>query len=351
MKDEGSALKRKRGGGRTTAAFVKNVADTICHYDMLRGGERVLAAVSGGPDSVGMLKALLDMRRKLKIEVLVANMDHGIRGPESERDSEFVKQLAGRQGLEFIHKKVALKNGSKGVMSLEERAREERYRFLLKAAREAGCQAVATGHTLDDQAETVLMRVISGASPSAVGGIPPVRCEGGIKIIRPFIRVEKYEILRFLRGCGWEFVEDSTNKELDYARNKVRHEVVPFLEKYNPKLKRSLANLADGMREELEALRGDKAKAISDVCPGAGDQVSVAISDMMLQPRALRKEIFKELLRRAGGNIKKLTYRHWMEADKLLRAGTAGGSLDLPGDIRVTRTAREVMFARRRLER
>ncbi len=350
MKDEGATLKKKKGGGRSEFAFVKNVADTIRHYDMLRSGERVLAAVSGGPDSVAMLKALLDTRRKLKIEVLVANMDHGIRGPESERDSEFVKELSGRHGLVFIHKKISLKKGSKEAMSLEERAREERYGFLLKAAREAGCQAVATGHTIDDQAETVLMRMISGASPSAIGGIPPVRYEGGIRIIRPLIRVEKNDILRFLRGCGWGFVEDSTNKATDYARNKVRHDIIPFLEQYNPRLKRSLANLADGMREELEALRADKAKALSDVCSLAGGHVSAAISDMMLQPRALRKEIFKELLRRSGGNIKKLTYRHWMEADKLLRAGASGNSLDLPGNIRVTRTTCELIFARRPIE-
>lgn len=351
MKDEGTVLKRKKDGVKEASAFAKNVADTIRNYDMLRTGERVLAAVSGGPDSVAMLKVLLDMRRKLKIDVVVANMDHGIRGPESERDSRFVKELAGRHGLGFIHKKVALKKGSKEEMSLEERAREERYGFLLKTAREAGCQAVATGHTLDDQAETVLMRVISGASPSAIGGIPPVRHEGGIRIIRPLIRAEKRDVLRFLQGCRWDFVEDSTNKELDYARNRVRREVIPFLEKYNPKLKRSLANLADGMREELDALREDKAKAVKEVCPDAGDQVRVAISDLMLQPRALRKEIFKELLRRAGGNIKKLTYRHWMEADNLLRAGVTGGSLDLPGDIRVTRTTREIIFAPRRFER
>jgi tRNA(Ile)-lysidine synthase len=330
----------------TAPSFLKKVRETVSHYDMLRGGEKVLIAVSGGPDSMCMLKVLLDLAKTSDLVVVVANMDHGIRGAESERDSEFVRKITSQHGLEFIHRKVAIKGVPSGGRSIEELAREKRYAFLLEAAERSGCQVIATGHTLDDQAETVLMRIISGSSPSALGGVQPVRYEGDIRIIRPLIRVDKKEALAYLHGARWDFVEDSTNKELDYFRNRVRLEIMPFLEKYNPKLKRALVNLSDGVREELEFIRLEKEKMA--VFHGQdGGRVIACICDMVLQPRPLRREIFKELLRKAGGNIKKLTYRHWMDMDRLLRSGSNGGSLDLPGDIRITRTRDEMVFEKR----
>lgn len=327
-------------------SFIKKVRETITHYDMLRGGEKVLAAVSGGQDSVCMLKALLDLRKRLKIELVVANMDHGIRGDESVSDSRFVGRLAAGAGLEFVHKKVNIKNEEKNKRSIEEVARERRYSFLCEAARKSGCSVIATGHTLDDQAETVLMRVISGTSTAGLGGIPPVRYEGDLRIIRPLIRTEKREAGCYLRGAGWEFVEDSTNSKLVYLRNKVRIEIMPFLEKYNPKLKRALANLSDGVRDEFAEERARRSVAAVAAISLGKDNV-VPISDMVLQPKMVRKEIFKELLIRSGGNIKKLTYRHWMDLDRILRSGSAGNAIDLPGDIRATRTRDEIIFAKR----
>lgn len=345
----GIRLKAKRNAAknRMVPVFVKKIKDTIERYDMLRGGERVLAAVSGGPDSVAMLMVLADLRNLLGIEIVVGNIDHGIRGAESERDSRFVKELAKSLDLEFVHEKMDLAKKLGDKMSVEEKAREKRYGFLAARASEKRCDVIATGHTLDDQAETVLMRVVTGTSPFAISGIPPVRDESGIKIIRPLIRVEKSEILEYLFASGCAFVEDSSNKSTDYNRNKFRLEIIPFLEKYNPKLKRSLANLADGMREELAALQGEKNRAVGSMGEPKRGTSRAAIADMILQPKAVRKEIFKELLRRAGGNIKKLTYRHWMEADKLLSSGVQGKSLDLPGDVRVTRTSHEIVFEKR----
>lgn len=339
--------KKNAAKNRLVAVFVKKIKDTIERYDMLRGGEKVLAAVSGGPDSVAMLMALADLRRSLGIEIVVGNIDHGIRGAESERDSRFVKELAESLAFEFVHEKMDLSKKLGDKMSVEEKAREKRYGFLAARASEKRCDVIATGHTLDDQAETVLMRVVTGTSPFAISGIPPVRYQNGVKIIRPLINAEKSDILEFLLASGCEFVEDSSNKSTDYNRNKFRLEIIPFLEKYNPKLKRSLSNLADGMREELAALQGEKKRAVASIAaPGLGAS-RAAIADMILQPKAIRKEIFKGLLLRAGGNIKKLTYRHWMEADKLLSSGVSGKSLDLPGGVRLTRTSQEIILTKR----
>ncbi len=315
---------------------------------MLRHGDRVLAAVSGGPDSVGLLKVLCDLGRKLGLEIIVANLDHGIRGKESRMDSEFVKRLSEDLGLIFAHKSVRLGSKGKEKKSLEERAREKRYAFLKSAAKENGCNVIATGHTLDDQAETVLMRVITGSSPAGLAGVPPVRQEDDIKIIRPFIRVPKKDILDYLRTSRQGYVEDRTNRDIKIKRNRIRLEVFPYLEKLNPKVKRSLVNLADALREDLLLSEAEGKKVSARRMKEGKEFVRVRIADVVLQPKVLRKAVFKESIRRLGGNIKKLTYRHWMDMDYLLRTGKKGKSLDFPGGVRVTKRAFELVFEKRR---
>jgi tRNA(Ile)-lysidine synthase len=329
------------------SAFLKRVKDTIKQYAMLHPGDRVLVAVSGGPDSVGLLKAFLELRKNLRVEVVVANLDHGIRGKESGRDSSFVKHLAKDLGLELVHKKISLKSKPRGKKSLEEKAREERYAFLKKAAKKKACNVIATGHTLDDQAETVLMRIVTGTSAAGLTGIPPVRVDGSLKIVRPFIRVPKEDILHYLKKADWKYVDDRTNKDTKFKRNKVRLEVLPFLEKINPRVKRSLSNLADTLREDFLILKEKGEKASAQYVKKGKSSVRLEICDLMLQPRALRKAIFKESIRRAGGDVKKLTHRHWMDMDFFLRASKKGKSLDFPGDIRATKDADTIIFRKR----
>lgn len=320
-------------------AFLKRVKDTISHYGMIEEGDKVLVAVSGGADSVCLLKAMLSFREKMGIEVLVANMDHSLRGAESKRDSEFVKFLSKEEGLRFIFKKVNALTGKKGL-STEEKAREKRYSFLLKAAKKEGCSTIATGHTMDDQAETVLMRMMYGSSLSGLTGIPPVREAGGVKIIRPLIRTERKDVESFLKRNSCKHVNDASNKDLKFQRNLVRVKVLPYLEKENPRLKRSLANLSDSLREDFMLLNAKKEKVES-----RGGRIKTA--DIILQPSSTRKDIFKELFKTAGGNVKKLTYRHWMDMDRFLKSAQKSKSLDLPGSVRVTKTRDEIVFAKR----
>ena len=172
--------------------LIERVLKTIRNYEMLKPDDTVLVAVSGGPDSVFLLQALGHLKSKLKLKKLVVcNLDHGIRGKESGEDSLFVKKITEDLNLGFIHKKIDLsKKRSKGL-STEEIAREERYKFFNDAAGAVKADVVATGHTLDDHAETILMRIIKGASLKGVIGISPVREEGSLKIIRPLFELEK----------------------------------------------------------------------------------------------------------------------------------------------------------------
>jgi len=326
----------------TKAAFLKRVRDTVKYYDMLAKGDRVLAAVSGGADSVCLLKALFCLRRELGIEIVVANMDHCLRGSESEAESFFVKKLAHELGLELRHKKVKVRSGGDRGSSLEEKARQKRYAFLKQAASRSGCNVIATGHTMDDQAETVLMRIIYGSSLAGISGIYPARDEGGYTLVRPLIRTARKEILQFLKNDRQPFVEDSSNRDLKYVRNRVRHRILPYLEKYNPRLKRSLSNLSDTLREDFIFLAAERKKAAG----AGGGAFSVEIKDLVLQPKAIRKEVLKALFTRAGGRLKKLTHRHWMDMDYFIRTSEKGRSLDLPGGIRIAKRGGEVVFER-----
>jgi len=326
--------------------LIESILRTTRNYSMLRSGDVVLAAVSGGSDSVYMLNALLKLKNKFKIkEVIVCNMDHGLRGKESKEDSLFVKKLAGQLGLKFIHKKLALKGKRHKELSPEEMAREKRYDFFKKAARAAGANVVATGHTLDDQAETVLMRLIKGSSLKGIVGISPVREESGIRFIRPLIELEKAQIMRCLEISGAKHRVDKTNFEDIYFRNIVRDKIIPFLEKYNPRLKRVLSNLAEHLREDFEFITDAKDEAARRTIKSDGKSVKIDLRDIIVQPRAIQKEILRDMLDKSGGLVKKLSFRHWKEMEALIRNKEKGKSVDLPGGIRITKTDRSLIFA------
>ena len=320
--------------------FTKRVNDAINQYDMIKKGSRVLVCVSGGADSVCLLKTLLALKKKLLIEIVVANLDHGIRGEESEKESEFVKDLCRKDGVLCVHKKIKVLAGKNSKISIEEKARKERYKFFYEAAEEYGCEHIATGHTMDDQAENVIMRVIYGGSISGVAGIPPVRNEKGYKIIRPLIRVSRKEILHFLKKLKQRYVKDSSNKDVNFIRNKVRLKLLPLLEKYNPSVRRNLINLSDSLREDLELISSCKEQCKKNI---AGETV-VEIKDIILQPKALRRDIFKAVFINAGGDVKKLNYRHWMDLDLFIRTAEKGKTIDLPGKIRAIKTSKHISF-------
>ncbi|MCX5686007.1 MAG: tRNA lysidine(34) synthetase TilS [Candidatus Omnitrophica bacterium] len=327
--------------------LIERALKTIRNYEMLKPGETILAAVSGGPDSVFMLHALNKLKRKLKIrEITVCNLDHGIRDEESEEDSLFVKGIARELGLKFVHKRIGLKDSKPKEFSMEEAARDERYKFFKEAARIASATVVATGHTLDDQAETMLMRFIKGSSLKGIVGISPARNWEGLRIIRPLAELEKIEILRCLHDAGIPYRIDRTNLEDKYFRNVVRREVVPFLEKYNPRLKRSLFSLAEHLREDLEFITTEKSKAGIARTGLTEKTAEVDLKDIIIQPRAIQKEILRDMLDKSGGLVKKLSFRHWKEMEALVRRKGKGSSVHLPGGVRVTRTDKALTFSR-----
>ncbi len=327
--------------------LIERVLKTIRNYEMLKSGDTVLAAVSGGSDSLFLLLALNHLKAKLKLKkIIVCNLDHGLRGKESREDSLFVKKTAEDLNLGFIHKRINLSAKKSRDLSTEERAREERYKFFINAAKAVKANVIATGHTLDDQAETILMRLIKGASMKGIVGISPVRGEGAARIIRPLFELEKSEIEKYLDDRGVAYKIDSTNLKPVYFRNVVRIEIMPFLEKYNPRFKRVLCSLAEHLREDFEFIREAKSVIKNKISHSKG-ALEIRLKDLVIQPRALQKEILRDSLDRIGGEVKRLTFRHWKDMEQLIRHKRKGSSIDLPGDIRITRTATALVFKKR----
>ncbi len=327
--------------------FLKAVKDTIRHYDMLKKGDRVLVAVSGGADSVCLLRALIDIRRSAGIEIIAANLDHGLRGRESAAESRFVIDLAGKLGVHCEHTGITAHRPVKNKISVEEYLRKRRYDFLISAAKKQKCGVIATGHNMDDQAETVLMRVIKGSSTAGLGGIPPVRNERGIRVVRPLIRVARRDILLFLDAADTPHVEDSSNADTRFLRNSLRHEVIPALEKINPRIRRALVNLSDSVREDMCVLDTVKKESGERTTRSVRGRYSIGLSELLVQPKIVQKEICKELFGKAGGEMKKLTFRHWMDMERLIRSSEKGKSLDLPGKVSVTRRKNALVFSKK----
>lgn len=247
--------------------LAQKALDSIRRLDLLHPGGRVGVAVSGGADSVGLLRLLLELRHELGIVLSIVHFNHKLRGPESDEDEAFVAELACAYKLEFhVSRGDVAIEADANHLSIETAAREMRYAFFRELQEEdtAGSRrldAIATGHTLDDQAETVLMRVLRGTGTHGLGGIYPVVAleeeaaseadETSPKVIRPLLTIRHRELEDYLKEIHQPWREDSSNRNLHHTRNRVRHVLLPLLEReFNPAVTTNLAELADIARAE-----------------------------------------------------------------------------------------------------
>lgn len=211
-------------------------------YDMVQPGDRVYCAVSGGADSVALLWAMYLLREKLDISLCAAHFNHQLRGEESDRDEAFVRQFCDRYEIPLTVGRGEISPGAKG---LEAAAREARYAFF-----ETLPGKIATAHTADDNAETVLMHLVRGTGLKGLGGIAPVRG----KVIRPMLGVTRQQVLAFLESYHLDFAEDSTNAEDAFLRNRLRHHVMPLLKQENPSLAENVSAMALRLRQDEKVL-------------------------------------------------------------------------------------------------
>ncbi|HCJ10461.1 MAG TPA: tRNA lysidine(34) synthetase TilS, partial [Clostridiales bacterium] len=332
-------------------------------------GDRVLAAVSGGPDSLTLLHVLSRLRDELPFDLRVAYVDHGLRGDRGAVEMAFVAETAAELGLEFHGETVdAAAAAGRGGLSLEEAARQVRYEALAAVARSwgpgpAGEPRVAVGHNLDDQAETVLMRVIEGTGLDGLAGMPALRRDEGWVLVRPLLTVTREEILDYCRAWSLEPRSDETNTDERFRRNFVRARVLPLLESYNPRVREALVRLAAIAREEAEALEEEAARREARLCrpgvpegespfaglsPVPGSVVAMSRAGLKRLPGALRKRVLRRVLRRlagpeAGRDIGRAGVERAVRAAERFRVG---GRLEFPGGVVLEAGYRYVFLAR-----
>ncbi|HKV44873.1 MAG TPA: tRNA lysidine(34) synthetase TilS [bacterium] len=320
-----------------TRPIVERVRDTLRRNRMLSGGETVIVAASGGPDSTALVHLLAALRDDFFLTIHLAHLNHGLR-PDAVEDAAFVAAMGRTLGLEH-HDASADPRGlaDREGLSLEDAGRRLRYEFFGRLARETGAAALATGHTLDDQAETVLMRLLRGTGPEGLRGIPPVRAAGGLRIIRPLIDTSRADVEAYLRsrGIGWR--EDPTNRDLAILRNRIRRVLIPTLEGYNPDVRQALARLAGLLRDEAAALESLAAPQIAKALSDRAGAVIVAREPFRRLPVALQRRAIRAAIRRVRGNLHAVGFVHLEGARRLVLEGRTGSRVVLPGSVRVSR--------------
>ena len=308
-------------------------------YDMLPVGALVLCAVSGGADSMCLLHRLHCLAPEWGFSLACAHFNHNLRGREALRDEEFVRAWCVEHDVPFFvgSADVAAEAVRLGK-GIEETARILRYDFLNQTASQCGAARIATAHTANDNAETMLLHLVRGAGLAGLTGIPPRRGS----IVRPLLTTTRAEVEEYCAANSLMYVEDSTNSDETYTRNFLRHQVVPLLEQVNPRVVETLSATADRLRTDNEYLAELAEEAAAQARMDAGECViSVQILDDL--PQAVAGRAVRRLLERAGGG-KNCTAAHIGSVLNLCRSADPSGSVDLP-DLKVRRIYDELSFS------
>jgi tRNA(Ile)-lysidine synthase len=326
-----------------------------------RPGMRVAVAVSGGADSVALLLALIDQAPQHGLVLSIAHVNHGLRAEESDADGEFVRKLADAHGLQFHFLRCDVSESARSSkQGIEETARDLRYAFFASLMATDKADAVATAHTLDDQAETVLMKLLRGAWTEGLGAIHPVlEFPGKGKIVRPLLAVRRSEIEAFLKRRQQNWREDISNNDEVFTRNRIRHQLLPTLLEYNPRLQENLANLSATARDEEAYWQAE----LADLLPmillpgkpvrGGGRSSSTLPGETSLsieveRLRSLHPAKRRRVLRAAVGRLEaKLGFEHTEILLNMCGFGTgkAPTRFDMPNGLRAERSSRELRLS------
>lgn len=326
---------------KTVRDFLKKVRDTISEYGMIRAGDKVLVAVSGGPDSMALLRSLDLLKGELGITLHIAHLDHRFRGKESAEDARFVAETARKLGIPITLERIDVpKFVEESGLSEEEGARRVRYEFLDRTADAVGASRIALGHNADDQAETVLMRLIRGGGMRGLSGIPPVRSN---RFIRPLIRITRRQIEEFLRELGQDYRIDSSNLKPIYTRNRIRLELIPMLSRYNPNISAVLARTGEILAAEDELLSQIADDELNRrLIERTKGHVRLSIEGFDELHMAIRRRIIRRAIEMAKGDLLNVDLTHIDSVLRMISGERPNAEVDLPG-VRMERRYSELI--------
>lgn len=321
--------------------ILEKVKNTIKRYNLLKKKEKVIIGVSGGPDSVALLYLLKSLKDEFRLTLYIAHLDHMLR-KDSIKDRKFVEGLAKRLNLPITTGKINVKELAAQGGSLEEVARNARLGFFFKVAKEIGAAKIALGHNLDDQAETVLMRILRGSGLQGLSGILPKRNIYGYQIIRPLIEVSRKEIEGYLKKKGIRPCRDASNFKDVYFRNKLRNKLLPLLEKkYNQNIKKILSHTAENIAYDYDYLNA----AATRIFRRLGPRINLK-KFLRLHP-AMQRMVLRLNISRLAGSTRRIVFKHIEELEDLIFNRPVNSIVDLPKGISVAKGKNNLIFYRR----
>jgi tRNA(Ile)-lysidine synthase len=334
----------------------QRVLKFILDRRLLSPGDRLGLAVSGGADSLALLRVLVELQPELGVVLKVLHFNHKIRGAEADADQQFVAALARQLGLEFLAGSGDVPGHAKAQkLSLETAARDLRHGWFAQLFSDNKLDKIATAHTLDDQAETVLMRIIRGTGVRGLSGISALHQEK--RLIRPLLSIRRTEIESYLQGLKQAWRNDASNQDVTHTRNRVRHQLLPLLVRdFNPSVHQRLADLAETAQAEAEywqkELAGIMPRAVRQGRPSrsgrsssghTGEVQALDLAYFQTLPLAVQRLVLHKLALQMGVNLE---FKHVQELGAFIESGKPGKRLELPDGLVATRSFRELQFGR-----
>lgn len=325
-------------------------------------GAHIILAVSGGADSTALLLAVDELIKHEKISVtpVIAHLNHGLRDDESKEDAQWVKKLAKDLGYSVtVGTRSVKESASKRKVNLEQAARDARYNFLAKVAARKDSRFVLTGHTQDDQAETVVMRLLRGSAAEGLSGSSPVRqiSEGSdVQLVRPLLSwARRSETENYCRFKGIEFRSDSMNEDESFSRVRVRKQLLPLMQSFNNRIVETLSRTANLLSEDASALSSQANQLIESATASNNSETGTPALDVKVlanAPPAVRRRALREWILRARGHLRRLETVHLVGLERLLEGDRGGRVAELPGGMRVERKGGKLeLTAKKRLKK
>lgn len=310
--------------------MLERVARTITRYSMFQPDQRVGAAVSGGADSVCLLHVLGELAPRWNLRLRVLHLDHKLRGEESRQDAAFVREMAARLALPFEEQEadVAALCRETGD-NIEQAGRAARLEFFARLMQAGTIDRIATGHTRSDQAETVLFRFLRGAGTAGLAGIRPVTGDG---LVRPLIEIDRPEIEQYLRERGIRWRTDSTNASASFARNRIRHALLPQLtQDWNPALPETLAHTADWAQAEEAYWEAELARLAPVHLTVNPPAVLLRTDALAGLPLAVVRRLVRRAVEMAKGDLRGVGFEHLAGILELAASAEGHGRIQIPG--------------------
>ena len=326
--------------------FIKKLQNFIFHEKLFSRGDKIIIGVSGGPDSTCLAMLLDELKDKYDSEIFLIHVNYGLRGDDSEKDEEFVREFAKKKGLglkvvKFSGNPESVLGASQKKRNSEERMRDFRYSIFENERKKKGFDWIAVGHNTDDQVETFFLNLFRGAGIAGLGGMKAKRG----KIIRPLLNFSKKEILDFLEERDQDFRIDESNLRLEFSRNKIRQELIPFIEKeYSSQLKTRVANLIENLQDAIEIVQYKTKEEYEKVVTEDSGKITIDVEKFLSLDSSLQGFVFRRAIKELKGDLKNISKSNFFEFMKIAKSEKGKSQKMKIGEVRIERNGGKIFL-------